>query len=471
MPTDLPAHLARYLPLVDDAAAFTEALRAPLPQTIATNIVRLDADALRHAVSDHLSLTPVSWFPGAFRLANEDRPGRHWSHSAGLYSVMEEASLLPVAMLDVRPGQRVLDLCAAPGNKTAQLAMRLGNRGTLIANDIKVGRLVAVHEQLRRLGLVNVTTTGHDGAVYPVDDGQFDRVLVDAPCTAEGKARRGFVRDSSPQFRAWITGQQRALLVRAAALLKPGGRLVYSTCTFAPEENEGVVSAVLAATEGRLRVVDAGIRPPGADDGLAGAEGATFDATLRHARRLWPHRTDTGGFFAVALERVDDGPAPDFAAAPLPEAASSDAVDAYLQRFALPPAATAPLYFFHDTRHLRAVAADHVLPAGVAVENVGIDFARRRSTHPKPTTAAAMALGDVAGANRIALDDDELERWRERAELDLPPARLAACERGYQLVVGKGFVQGTGFLRVDEDGSGQLESHFPKAWMRFRPEN
>ena len=508
MPT-LPPHLARYAPLLDDYDAFVDIVSVPLPQTVATNLTRLTPEALQALCDDHLSLTPVPWFPGAFRLHPDDRPGRHWSYSAGLYTVQEEASLMPVRMLGARPGHRVLDLCAAPGNKTVQLALMLGNRGTLIANDIKMVRLSAVHDQCRRLGLLNVSTTGHDGSVYPVDDAQFDRILVDAPCTAEGKARRGYLRASPPKFRKWVAGQQRALLRRALQLCRPGGRIVYATCTFAPEENEAVVSDLLTSLAGRVRTVAPDFEVPGAAPGLTAFAGAQFHPELQHARRLWPQRTDTGGFFAVTLERIDDGPHDGFRGAPerrsdvgahrgagdsphrvavgapsgttaaeppiapriqpLPEHAAQADVERYLQRFALPADVTDELHFFLDSRHLRAVCRDHAPPAGVQLENIGIDFARRRSSHPKITTGTAMAIGQRATRNRVELLPEELELWRQRRDVQLPAARLVDCERGYQLVRSRGLVHGTGFLRLDDDGNGELESQFPKAWMRAVP--
>lgn len=474
MTTPLPPHLARYAALLDDYDAFVDIVSVPLPQTVATNLTRLAPAALQALCDDHLSLTPVDWFQGAFRLHPDDRPGRHWSYSAGLYTVQEEASLMPVRMLGARPGHRVLDLCAAPGNKTVQLALMLGNRGTLIANDIKMVRLSAVHDQCRRLGLLNVTTTGHDGSVYPVDDAQFDRILVDAPCTAEGKARRGYLRASPPKFRSWVAGQQRALLRRALQLCRPGGRIVYATCTFAPEENEAVVSDLLTSMDGRVRAVAPDFEVPGAAPGLTGFEGVQFHPALQHARRLWPHRTDTGGFFAVTLERIsEDDRAVDAPAAArmqaLPERASQEDVERYLQRFALPPDVADELHFFLDSRHLRAVRRDHAPPAGVQLENIGIDFARRRSSHPKITTGTAMAIGQRATRNVVELLPEELELWRQRRDVLLPAARLEGCERGYQLIRSRGLVHGTGFLRLDDDGNGELESQFPKAWMRGVP--
>ena len=469
MPPELPHHLARYRALLPDYDRFVEVMARPLAQTVATNTTRLTPGHLLELCGDHLSLTPVDWFPGAFRLDPEDRPGRHWSYTSGLYSVQEEASLVPVRMLDARPGERVLDLCAAPGSKTAQIAMAMGNRGTLIANDIKVARLSAVHDQCRRLGLLNLATTGHDGSVYPVEAGQFDRILVDAPCTAEGKARRGYMRDSKPAFRKWVQGQQRALLRQALELCRPGGRIVYATCTFAPGENEAIISDLLAEADGRLRARAPEFEVPGAEPGLEAFEGHRWHPDVRHGRRLWPHRTDTGGFFAIVLERTDSPELPPPALQPLPAAAPMETVLGYLERFDLPAGRLDDLHFFLDQKHLRAVRADHAPPTGIRLENLGVDFARRRSSHPKITTGSAMAIGAGARRNVVDLTPGELQQWRDRLELPLAASRLEHCERGYQLVRCRDLIHGTGFLRLDEDGSGRLESQFPKAWMRFRP--
>lgn len=467
MPTDtstLPPHLARYTAIAGDAHAFAEALRRPLPQTLYTNTERLAPERLAELLDGVFSLTALPWRPGAFRLAPEDRPGRHWSFTSGLFSVQEEASLLPVAMLDVRPGQRVLDLCAAPGNKTAQIALTLGNRGTVLANDLKTGRLSALHDLSRRLGLLNVSTTGHDGCVYPVADGSFDRILVDAPCTAEGKARRGYLRDSPPNFRRWVGGQQRGLLRRAAKLLRPGGRMVYSTCTFAPEENEAVVADVLADLGGELSVVAPGAELPGASPGLTEWEGQQFGAALAQARRLWPHLADTGGFFAVALQRSGDGQietADDRQIGDEPTAG----LRAQFERFGIGADMLDRVAFLEDDRHLRVVARDHAIPAGITLENVGLDVARRRARETKLSTPGAMALGQHAQRNVLELDADEFAAWRSRRDLALDGRRLDALTRGAVLVRHAGLVHGTGFLRLDDAGGGVLESQYPKAWM------
>ena len=465
--TALPPHLARYGAVLEDADAFAEALFRPLPQTLFTNGTRLTPDRLVELTDGAMTLTPLDWRPGAFRLDVDDRPGRHWSFTSGLYTVQEEASLLPVAMLDVQPGHRALDLCAAPGNKTAQIALALGNRGTVIANDLKTGRLSALHDLVRRLGILNISTTGHDGCVYPVADASFDRILVDAPCTAEGKARRGYVRDSSKNFRTWVRGQQRSLLTRAISLLRPGGRLVYSTCTFAPEENEAVVTDVLEACEGMAHLVAPGAELPGASEGLRHWEGRAFPEEMRHARRLWPHLSDTGGFFAAAIEKRRDagGASGDETATPFHSATAPEGLEAQFDRFGLDASVRDALGHLLDDRHLRGIARDHAPPAGVRFENCGLDLARRRARETKLSTPAAMALGQAARSNVVTLDATEFDRWRARESITLPAARVEDCTRGTVLIRAFGLVHGTAFLRQNDGGDWLLESQFPKAWM------
>ena len=296
-------HLRRYASVLPDFEGFWEALQRPLPQTLAVNDQRLSAEALAEGLAGAVSLTPLPWRPGAYRLAPEDRPGRHWRFRAGHFTVQEEASLLPVALLGAEPGDRVLDLCAAPGNKTALLALALKNRGTVIANDLQESRLAALHDLIRRLGLMNVSTTCGDGARLS----RTTALIGFCWMLLALQAQRGYLRASSETFRAGLRQTQRRLLEHALKLCCPGGRIVYSTCTFAPEENEAVITAFLEAFGGQVRVRPVPGLPPGASPGLEAFEDQRFHPDLVHACRLWPQRSGTGGFFAVCLEKVAPG--------------------------------------------------------------------------------------------------------------------------------------------------------------------
>ncbi|TVS09374.1 MAG: RsmB/NOP family class I SAM-dependent RNA methyltransferase [Gammaproteobacteria bacterium] len=466
MTVPIPDHLARYASVIDDFDAFATALSCPLPQTIAVNSLRIEPARIPELFASQIELTPVPWCPGAWRLSPEDRPGRLWGFTAGLYTVQEEASLLPARLLAARPGHRVLDLCAAPGNKTAHLALALGNRGTVIANDLKVPRLQALYDLCRRLGLSNISISGHDGSVYPVDDAQFDRILVDAPCTSEGKAQRGHVRASSARFRTFIQGQQRALLRRAVDLCRPGGRIVYSTCTFAPEENEAVVSEVLETSRGRLRALPAPVTVPGAAAGLQAFGGRSYHPDLVHAQRLWPHRTGTGGFFAILLERCDAPTAPQRPPRmqSLPPPAPTHLLADGFERFGIPLNVLDDMQLGATGRSLRLIPRDHAPPAGIRLEAIGLECAQLSGERARLATGGLLTFGSEARRNVIDLDATQLECWRRRQDQTLPPATVTAASAGAVLVRHAGLIQGGGLLRTQADGVMRLESQCPKAW-------
>ena len=251
-----PRGFERYRPLIGDWQGFTEAVGAPLPACVWTNRLRVEPERFAALLRDEGSaVDPIAWHPGGFHLPALSRAGAQWWFLAGLGHIQEEASSLPVALLDPRPGERILDLCAAPGGKTAQIVQALTNRGTVVANDGLPGRVRALRANLDRLGALNVSTTVYDGGNYPRAAGHFDRVLGDAPCSGEGMVRKPSRSHpgNEPLYQRYAR-QQQALLRRAAVLCRPGGRIVYSTCTFAPEENELVIDALLRELDGRVRV-------------------------------------------------------------------------------------------------------------------------------------------------------------------------------------------------------------------------
>lgn len=297
----------RYRGLIPDWSAFLGCMTRPLPATVWANPLRTSRDAVAALLTEAGERPqPVAWDPFALRLPAEFAAGSHWGLLAGLYQSQEEVSRLPVHLLDPRPGERVLDLCAAPGNKTAQIAVAMANTGTVIANDVQRGRLTAVRQAVKRLGLFNVATLVRPGQEFPLRAGAFDRVLVDAPCSCEGTWRKGaWRREDAPRLvddaeRAWLAARQLALLRRALRLCRPGGRIVYSTCTFAPEENEAVLDTALAG--GGVRVLPLPELPCAVRPGRLEWQGRQYDPQLRHAARILPDGP-WEGFFIALLEK------------------------------------------------------------------------------------------------------------------------------------------------------------------------
>lgn len=203
-------------------------------------------------------------------------------------------------VLDPRPEERVVDLCAAPGSKTTQMASMMENRGLLVANDPANSRIASLRSNCERAGAINVVVTRHDGRRFPST--KFDRVLVDAPCTGQGMARKDItVLDRWSLKRSLgLQRLQRSLLRRGTELVKPGGTVVYSTCTFAPEENEAVVSWV-ADRAPQISLEEVSVPGLQGSPGLAEWGGSDFGDEMEKCARYYPHQNDTGGFFVAKL--------------------------------------------------------------------------------------------------------------------------------------------------------------------------
>ncbi|MCP4658659.1 MAG: RsmB/NOP family class I SAM-dependent RNA methyltransferase [bacterium] len=303
----MPEILERYRDLLDDWDAFIAAVHRPLAPCIWTNTLRITPQALAEWLArDGIAAQPADWYPGAFRLPPDLSPGRLLAHAAGLCHIQEEVSLLPVALLDPQPGDRLLDLCAAPGNKTIQAAVRMEDRGLVIANDVHRRRIGLIVQNLERLGITIGAVTVYSAGNLPREIGLFDRVLADVPCSCEGTARKSrevlYRKAKDP---GWCRRAQSAILHKAFQRCRPGGRIVYSTCTYAPEENEMVVDELLrTAPPGSVRLRPARINGFRCAPGLREWEGTRLSHGMDRTMRVWPHHNDTGGFFVAVLERT-----------------------------------------------------------------------------------------------------------------------------------------------------------------------
>lgn len=464
---------SRYAGIVDDWDALLAALQRPLPITLWANPLRLSRDELLPLLArEGLHAEPIRWTAHGLRLSPDARPGLHWGFLAGLFRIQEEVSMLPVHLLDPQPGERVLDLCAAPGNKTAQIAVAMNNQGTVVSNDLKRGRIAAIRQSVKRLGLMNVAVTVCDGREIDGRVGSFDRVLVDAPCTCEGTFRKMRI----PQivdagFRERTVRMQTALLRRAIHLTRPGGRIVYSTCTMAPEENESVVDSILRESDGALRLLPAGIAGFAASSGLAEWQGRAFHPDMPYCLRVWPHPEDTGGFFVAVLEkRSGQAPAedPDMLAPP-------DADQAwyapFTDRLGIPQAVFDNIRVVErGNRHVHMLPRTHAFPLSPAPDLLGLPAIRRRSLPLKPTTSAILLLGSHATRNTVELDDPQATAYLQRVDVDLRPDQLTNCTGpGYAVARYQGQALGLGQLIYHREDDGvHMASLMPKAWARDR---
>ncbi|MEO1368119.1 MAG: RsmB/NOP family class I SAM-dependent RNA methyltransferase, partial [Acidobacteriota bacterium] len=207
------SRLERYRDLIDDWQAFCDASATPLPVTCWVNRLRLDRDTLAARwLDDGIESTPLSWYDYGLRIGFGGRPGKTLPYIAGYCHIQEEVSMLPVHFLDPRPGERILDMCAAPGNKSVQAAVHMEGRGLVLANDINHKRLGMVRRNIERIGLSNVMVSQWDGSSLPPGSGLYDRVLADVPCSCEGTTRKNSQLLWREQAGRTLTGLQAALL-------------------------------------------------------------------------------------------------------------------------------------------------------------------------------------------------------------------------------------------------------------------
>ena len=234
---------------------------------------------------------PVPWESMGFYYDPDFRPGLHSFHEAGVYYLQEASAMAPVGLLNPQPGEKICDLCAAPGGKSTQIAAKMAGEGFLLCNEFNPKRAKILSRNIERMGIANALVTNeHPQKLAERLPGFFDRVLIDAPCSGEGMFRKeeAAVTDWSPEAVSACAQRQREILHSGAQLVRPGGLLVYSTCTFAPEENEETVAAFLKDHPDFCpEEVAAPWFAPGPDGSF----------------RLWPHKLRGEGHFAAVLRK------------------------------------------------------------------------------------------------------------------------------------------------------------------------
>lgn len=395
----------------------------------------------------------VSWANAAYYFDENVRPGKHPYHEMGLYYIQEPSAMSAAALLAPKPGMRVLDLCAAPGGKSTQLATYLGDSGLLVSNEINTQRSRILSQNIERMGIKNAIVTNEDSFVLASHfPGFFNAIQVDAPCSGEGMFRKlpEAIEQWSMENVAICAERQKEILDNAAVMLKPGGVIVYSTCTFSKEENEDVIEYFLE-------------RHP--------------DFTLEEMERFWPHKVDGEGHFVAKLVRrgcVDTDLKADrktkknknsknrknetkpaltkenmkLLSEFLDETISED-VAAWIKNSRL-------VMFGEQLYRLPDMEVDI---KGLKVQRAGLHIGefKKQRFEPSHSLALALKLNDAKNLVKLTCDNPQTIGFFNGQSVMLSDEQAAECKKGWALVCVDGYPAGWGKVN-----GAQVKNHYPK---------
>ena len=409
---------------------FLQSLERPRAVALRFNLLKGETPALSFVQQ------PVPWEPMGYYYDPQARPGLHPYHEIGVYYLQEASAMSAVALLDPQPGEKICDLCAAPGGKSTQIAGRLRGEGFLLSNEYSPKRAKILSRNIERMGIANALVTNETPENLARKlPGYFDRVLIDAPCSGEGMFRKeeAAVTDWSQDTVQMCADRQARILDQGAKLVRPGGRLVYSTCTFAPEENELAIAGFLE-------------RNP--HFAMETVEAPWFTPAGPGAFRLWPHKLLGEGHFVAVLRKTDGE--------------EEQIIPAHGEKLPKEWVGFAKELGIHLPMG-KAVSfgqnlywAPEAMPAlkGLKVLRPGLELGLLKKDRFEPAHALALWLQDCANMQDYPADSLETEKYLHG---DVVPSK----NRGWCLVRFDGFSAGWG------KGDGNvLKNHYPKGLRR-----
>ena len=425
-------------------------------QALRFNTLKVQSQEERMRILKTLKISSdkkVSWADEAYYFDENVRPGKHPYHEMGLYYIQEPSAMSAAALLAPKPGMRVLDLCAAPGGKSTQLATYLGDSGLLVSNEINTQRSRILSQNIERMGIKNAIVTNEDSFVLASHfPGFFNAIQVDAPCSGEGMFRKlpEAIEQWSMENVAICAERQKEILDNAAVMLKPGGTIVYSTCTFSKEENEDVIEYFLE-------------RHP--------------DFTLEEMERFWPHKVDGEGHFVAKLVRrgcVDTDLKADrktkknknsknrknetkpaltkenmkLLSEFLDETISED-VAAWIKNSRL-------VMFGEQLYRLPDMEVDI---KGLKVQRAGLHIGefKKQRFEPSHSLALALKISEAKNVVKLTCDNPQTIGFFNGQSVMLSDEQAAECKKGWALVCVDGYPAGWGKVN-----GAQVKNHYPK---------
>ena len=395
----------------------------------------------------------VSWADEAYYFDENVRPGKHPYHEMGLYYIQEPSAMSAAALLAPKPGMRVLDLCAAPGGKSTQLATYLGDSGLLVSNEINTQRSRILSQNIERMGIKNAIVTNEDSFVLASHfPGFFNAIQVDAPCSGEGMFRKlpEAIEQWSMENVAICAARQKEILDNAAVMLKPGGTIVYSTCTFSKEENEDVIEYFLE-------------RHP--------------DFTLEEMERFWPHKVDGEGHFVAKLVRrgsVDTDLKADRKTKKNKNSKNrknetkpaltkenmkllSEFLDETISENMAAWIKNSRLVMFGE--QLYRLPDMEVDIKGLKVQRAGLHIGefKKQRFEPSHSLALALKISEAKNVVKLTWDDPQTTGFFNGQSVMLSDEQTAECKKGWALVCVDGYPAGWGKVN-----GAQVKNHYPK---------
>lgn len=429
------------------------------------------------------ALEPVKWAEEGFYYRPEQQPGKHLFHEIGAYYIQEPSAMAVVEVLAPAPGERILDLCAAPGGKSTQIAGKMMGEGLFVSNEIIPGRAKILSRNIERMGIANAVVCNETPERMAVHfPSFFDKILVDAPCSGEGMFRKDetAIEEWSPEYVKMCAVRQRTILEQAVLMLKPGGTLVYSTCTFSAEENEGVISGFLkehpeffieeAAQEkffapGRS---DWTVHP--ADGNTYYAESGTAGGRIEHTMRLWPHKLAGEGHFIAKLKKVgtleneqsyvnystvaNGCPATVCRAFLREELGLADEAYSDFERKGI---------FLPFGEQIYLVPRQMIPLTGLKVVRPGLHLGTNKKNRFEPSHALALCLSEDMVHKHYEMTKEQAECYLRGETFACEESAAGKALKGWILLTIDGYAAGFG-----KAGNGQMKNHYPKGLRKER---
>ena len=455
--------------LGDDYDAFLESYENPRTYGLRINTAKLSCQDFEKL--SPFEIRPIPWISNGYFYDEESRPARCAYYQAGLYYLQEPSAMTPASRLPVEPGDFVLDLCAAPGGKATALGAALNDTGFLLANDISTSRARALLRNLELFGIKNMLVTDEKPARlaqrFPAF---FNKILLDAPCSGEGMFRKeeALARDWTPEKSAELSNIQKDLILKAADMLRPGGMMLYSTCTFSPCEDEEVVAYLLQErpdmelmempgyegfSEGRPELISTPISPEAFDP-----------SSLRKCVRIFPHKMDGEGHFLALFHKKGDSLPPVFRPAGKgPDKNTRKWLEEFFAEIDLHTLGGQE--FDWNRVEIRKDKVYYQLPfpldlRGISFLRNGLYLGDLKKNRFEPSQPLALALHkeDIEATISLSVSDERITRYLKGETLNIEPEE-ATHKKGWHLLCADGYPIGFGKLV-----NGILKNKYPAGW-------